>query len=74
MSMTNSTKNSALKMICKTLIFILVILLFVICLILIISQKYIFFHPWNDVSGYEQLQKIPDFEEINIESYGKNLN
>ena len=72
--MTNNTKNSALKTICKTLIFIFVILLFVICLILIISQKYIFFHPWNDVSSYEQLQKIPDFEEINIESYGKNLN
>ena len=72
--MTNNTKNSALKTICKTLIFIFVILLFVICLILIISQKYIFFHPWNDVSSYEQLQKIPDFEEVNIEGDGKNLN
>ena len=72
--MTNNTKNSALKTICKTLIFIFVVVLFIICFILSISQKYIFFHPWNDASSYEQLQKISDFEEVNIESNGNNLN
>ena len=72
--MINSTKNSTLKTICKTLIFILVVVLFIICLFLSISQKDIFFHPWNDTSSYEQLQKISDFEGINILSDGKNLN
>jgi len=72
--MANNTKNSVLKVICKTLIFIFVVALFIVCFILSISQKYIFFHPWNDVSSYEQLQEISDFEEVNIESDGKNLN
>ena len=72
--MANNTKNSALKTICKTLIFILLVVLFIVCLILRVSQKYIFFHPWNDVSSYEQLQKIPNFEEVNIKSDGKILN
>jgi hypothetical protein len=72
--MANHTKNSALKTICKTLIFVFVVVLFIVYFILSISQKYIFFHPWNDVSSYEQLKKIPDFEEVNIEGDGKNLN
>jgi len=74
MDMTNNTKNSALKTVCKTLIFVFVVVLLIIFIILIISQKYIFFHPWNDISSYEQLQNIPDFKEVNIESDGKNLN
>ena len=72
--MTNNTKKSTLKIICKTLIFVFVVILFIVCFVLSISQKYIFFHPRNDLSSYEQLHKISDFEEVNIISDGKNLN
>ncbi len=66
-------KNKPLKTIFRSFI-IIFLSLFIICIILWISQKYIFFHPWNDITSYEQLQNNSDFEEVNIVSDGKNLN
>lgn len=68
------SQNKGLKTIFSTFIIIVFLSLFIVCTILWISQKYIFFHPWNDITSYEQLQKNPDFEEVNIVSDGKILN
>ena len=66
--------NKELKRVWKIIGFIFMTVVFTTCLILWISQKYIFFHPWNDVSSYEQLKNISNFEEVNIVNDGKNLN
>lgn len=65
-------KNKKTKLIFETII--LLIVLFFAGLLFIHIQTYIFFHPWNDISSHAELQKISDFEEVNIESDGKNLN
>ena len=65
---------SDLKAIWKLIISIWLAVIFIVFLILLISQRYIFFHPWNDVSSYEQLKTISDFEEVNIVSDGEKLN
>ena len=65
---------SDLKAIWKLIISIWLAVIFIVFLILLVSQRYIFFHPWNDVSSYEQLKTISDFEEVNIINDGKNLN
>ena len=72
--MIDDKTNLTLRTIMKIVISVFVVVIFIVCLILRISQKYIFFHPRNDVLSYEQLQKISDFEEVNIVSDGKNLN
>lgn len=68
------SQNKGLKTIFCTFIIIVFLSLFIVCTILWISQKYIFFHPRNDITSHEQLQKNPDFEEVNIVSDGKILN
>ena len=79
--MVKNTKNSKewtllkkkkFKTICE--IIILLIVLIIGCFIFLRIQKFIFFHPWNDVSSYNQLKTISDFEEVNIISDDKNLN
>jgi len=65
-------KNKKRKVIIETIIILIV--LFFASLLFRYIQRYIFFHPWNDISSHTELQKISDFEEVNIESNGKNLN
>lgn len=66
--------KTAIKSTLKSIATICLSVLFIVFLILIFSQKHIFFYPWNDTSSHEQLQKNSDFEEVNIVSDGKNLN
>jgi len=66
--------KTAIKSALKSIAIICLSVLFIVFLILIFSQKHIFFYPWNDTSSYNQLQKNSDFEEVNIVSDGKNLN
>ena len=66
--------KTAIKSALKSIAIICLCVLFIVFLILIFSQKHIFFYPWNDTSSYNQLQKNSDFEEVNIVSDGKNLN
>ncbi len=70
----NNKVISDLKAIWKLIISIWLGVIFIVFLILLVSQKYIFFHPWNDVSSYEQLKNFSNFEEVNIANNGKNLN
>ena len=37
-------------------------------------QRYIFFHPWNNVAAYEQLKEIQWLEEVNIDNNWSKLN
>lgn len=67
-------KNKRLKATCLTIGFILLFILFVVCFVIRISQKDIFFHPWNDVSSYRHLKTVQNFEEVNIVNNGENLN
>lgn len=67
-------KASELKRLWKIIALIYLTIIFIVFLIILESQKKIFFHPWNDTSSYNQLKNISDFEEINIISDDKNLN
>ena len=52
--------------------FIIVLLISIFTFIIAIwqIQEDLFFHPWNDVGSYTQLQQIEDFEEIKIDNNG----
>ena len=67
---TNTPKNN------KTLLIsiIAVIVLVLWCIGFVEIQKYIFFHPWNNVQAYEQLKEINGLEEVNIDNNWSNLN
>lgn len=69
-----ATPSKKFKTIFTVFIIIFFLIIFIVCIILWISQKYMFFHPRNDTTSYVQLQKNSDFEEVNIVSEGKNLN
>ena len=67
-------KNQKIRKIFCAALITFFIIIFAACIILRISQKYIFFYPRNDITSHKQLQKNSDFEEVNIVNNGKNLN
>lgn len=57
------------------IIFSFVVLFLIICIISILKlQESMFFHPWHDEISYNFLKEKENFEEINIDNNGKNLN
>jgi dipeptidyl aminopeptidase/acylaminoacyl peptidase len=55
----------------KKIIIIITIILMILVVLLIgwnKFQEWIFFHPWNDVTSYQKLKKIDEFEEIKIKN------
>ena len=54
-------------------IIIISVLLLVILLGWYKLQEYLFFHPWNDLKAYKELQKIDEFKEIEIKNDEVNL-
>lgn len=55
-------------------IFIVIFLLIIVFIIAILTpQASLFFYPWNDEKSYNELLKLDDFKEININNNGKKL-
>ena len=54
----------------KIVFIIIIIIMFLIVLLIAWNsfQEDIFFHPWNDLVSYKELQKIDEFKEIKIKN------
>ena len=65
---TKLSKKNKVKAIIEILLFL------ILCVIFIFIRNNTFFYPWNDVSSYQLLKNLEEFEEINITNIGTTLN
>jgi hypothetical protein len=61
-------KKNKLKVLIEILLFL------ICCVVFIYIRSGTFFYPWNDLSSYQQLKNLDNFEEVNITNNDTTLN